>query len=150
MKVEPDKITIIGTGYVELRIMTDSEAATNSVFGQPAQLVRAKTTRGIFEIIPYFSDPEIRGVPTGGHDADALRKLSTQWWKDMKDTYASVRAGDCITIGYQQDRITISEFQIQRIIGAGSLSVNPKPATAPESKSEGDEKSRPDSKGRIQ
>ena len=145
VKVEPEKITIIGTGHVELRIMTDREPATSSVFGQPAQLVRAITTRGTFELIPYFSDPKIKGVPTGGHDADELKRQSKQWWEEMKEGYASVRAGDSVTIGYQEDQITISEFRIQRIIGAGSLTIHPKsttaaqdgggqPATRPESK----------------
>lgn len=130
VKVEPEKVTIIGTGHVELRIMTDRKPATSSVFGQPAQLVHARTTRGTFEIIPYFSNPEVKGVPTGGHNSDELKKLSKQWWEEMKERYASVRAGDSVTIGYQQDRITISEFQIQKIIGAGSLTVNSKSTTA--------------------
>lgn len=130
MKVEPEKITIIGTGHVEFRIMTDREPADSSVLGQPAQFVRAITTRGTFEIIPYFSDSKIIGVPTEGHDADELNKLSKQWWGEMKETFGSVRAGDSVTIGYQQDQITISEFRIQRIIGAGSLTIHPKSTTA--------------------
>ncbi len=151
VKVEPAKITIIWTGYVELRVMTDGEPATSSVFGQPAQLVRAKTTRGTFEIIPYSSNPEIKGVPTGGHSSDELKKLSAQWWKEMKERYASVRAGDSVTIGYQEDRITISEFQIQGIIGAGTLTVTSKSKTSsqagagqPAIRSE----SKPDAEGR--
>ncbi len=130
VKVEPGKVTIIGTGHVEFRIMTDREPANSSVFGQPAQLVRAVTTRGTFEIIPYFSDPKIKGVPTGGHDADELKKLSKQWWEDMKGGYAKVRAGDSVTIRYQEDQITLSEFRIQKIIGAGSLTIHPIPPTA--------------------
>lgn len=95
VKVEPEKITIVGTGYVELRIMTDREPATSSVFGQPAQLVRARTTRGTFEIIPYSSDPEIKGVPTGDHGADELKKLSKQWWEEMKQAEPKDAAGSC-------------------------------------------------------
>ncbi|MGI9244838.1 MAG: hypothetical protein ACR2RV_28805, partial [Verrucomicrobiales bacterium] len=121
-----------------------------------AQLVSAKTTHGTFEIIPYYSDPEIVGVPSGGHEADELKRLSAKWWKEMKVTYTSVRPGDSVTIGYQQDRITISEFQIEKIRGAGSLTINSKakeagksgarqPASAPESKSGGKEKPKPDS-----
>ena len=124
VKIEPRKITIIGSGYVEFRILTDLETATSSVFGQSAQLVRARTSRGTFEIIPYFSDPEIKGVPTGGHDAEELRQLSGKWWADMRKSYASIRVGEAVTIAYQQDRSIISEFQVQKITGAGSVSVS--------------------------
>ena len=124
VKIEPRKITIVGSGYVEFRVMTDLETATSNVFGQRAQQVRAKTSRGTFEIIPYFSDPEINGVPTGGHAAEELRQLSEKWWVEMQAAYASIRVGDVVTIGYQEDRTTLSEFQVQKITGAGSVSVD--------------------------
>lgn len=127
VKVEPRKITIIGSGYVEFRMMTDLETATSSVFGQPAQLVRARTSRGTFEIIPYFSDPEIKGVPTGGHSVENLKDNSEKWWADMQKSYASIRVGDAVTIGYQEDRTILSEFQVQKITGAGSVSFPKRP-----------------------
>jgi hypothetical protein len=150
MKIEPEKITIIGTGYVEMRIMTDRQFAASEVFGRPAEMVRSITTRGTFEIIPYFSNSEINGVPTGGHDRDELRKLSEQWWKETEKTSANFRPGDSVTIGYQEDRITISEFQVKTILGAGSLTIIPKgapPATAPDPKSTDIQKPEPESEG---
>jgi hypothetical protein len=126
VKIEPEKITIVGTGYVELRLIPNNKDAKSSVFGQPADLIQARTTRGTFEIIPYFSDPDIVGVPTGGHSAEELAKLSKQWWKENNETYAKVRKGDSIVIGYQEDLVTLSKLEIKKIIGAGTISIKTK------------------------
>ncbi len=126
IKVEPEKITIVGTGYVELRIITDNKAAKSGAYGQPADLVRARTARGIFEIIPYFSNPDIVGIPTGGHDTEELKKLSKQLWKEKSESYAKVREVDSLVISFQEDRIILSRFEIQKITGAGSVTITTK------------------------
>ena len=129
VKVEEGRITIVGSGLVEFRAMTDKEHQTGAdqVFGQPAQSVRIRVTEGTFEIIPYFSDPAIKGVPTGGHSAEALKQMSGNWWTDMMKTYKIIKVGDRITIGYQEDKITLSGFQVQSIVGAGGVEIHPKP-----------------------
>ena len=121
VKIEPHKITVIGTGYVIFWVVTDSETVKTS--GKSEQLVRVKTSNGIFEIIPYFSDPEIKGVPTGGHSAENLKQLSDKGWAEMQKSYARISVGNSATIWYQQDRITLSESQVQKITGAGAVDV---------------------------
>jgi len=129
VKVEEGRITIVGSGFVVFRAMTDKEHQTGAdqVFGQPAQTVRMRVTQGTFEIIPYFTDPGIKGVPTGGHSAEALKQMSGNWWADMMKTYKTIKVGDSISIGYQEDRITLSGFQVQSIVGAGGVEIHPKP-----------------------
>ena len=127
IKIEEGKITIVGSGFVVFRAMTDKEHQTESsqVFGQPTQVVHMRTTKGIFDIIPYFSDLKIKGVPTGGHSSGELKRLSKKWWAELMETCKSIKVGDSITIGYQADKMTISEFKVQHIIGAGSVRINP-------------------------
>lgn len=157
VKVEDHKITIVGSGFVIFRAMTDEKHQTNNdaVFGQPAQTVHIRATRGVFEMIPYFSNPEIKGVPTGGHTNEELKKLSKKWWSEQMLTFKKIKAGDSITIGYQQDQTTLSEFQVQGIIGAGSVTIHPKkqkaeqgnavqPAPTVDAKAEIDEKAKPE------
>ena len=129
VQIEENKVCIVGTGFLEFRAMTDAENQTedNQVFGQPAQMVRIRATKATFTIIPYFSDPDIRGVPTGGHSKEELEGLSRKWWADFSPSYRRIQPGDRITIGFQEDRIVLSGFQVKSVIGAGSVTIEPAP-----------------------
>lgn len=129
VQIEENKVCIVGTGFLEFRAMTDAENQTedNRVFGQPAQVVRIRAEKATFTIIPYFSDPEIRGVPTGGHSKEELEGLSRKWWADFSPAYRRIQSGDRITIGFQEDRIVLTGFQVESVVGAGSVTIEERP-----------------------
>lgn len=122
--IEDDKIIIVGDGMASKRIMTSEEHKDSSVFGRPTQMNHAKITNGVFELIPYFSRQDIEGVPTGGHTSDELKILSDTWWAETLKTAKKVSVGDSVTIGYQGDIVTISDFTLKRIVGWGSVRIN--------------------------
>ena len=122
IKVEDQKITIKGSGVVIRRLMSTSEKGDGSVFGQPAQWVHAKVTDAVFEVVPYFTSG-IVGVPTGGHKKEELERLSKEWWAGTHEDAKQIKVGDAVTIGYQGDQTTINGFQITKMIGYGSVSI---------------------------
>ena len=129
VRMEENKVCIVGTGFLEFRAMTDAESQTedSQVFGQPAQVVRIRADRATFTIIPYFSDSEIRGVPAGGLSNEELEGLSRKWWADFLPTYRRIQTGDRITIGFQEDRIVLTGFQVESVVGAGSVTIEERP-----------------------
>ena len=126
LKLEGDKITIVGTGVVRFPVITTEGHQTNSdtVLGQQAQWVYAKTSEGIFEIIPYDSDDSIEGVSSGGHPTEESRALSAKWWADTLKTFKRIKVGDRITIGYQGDQRIVGAYKVKSAVGWGSLTLH--------------------------
>ena len=83
--------------------------------------MKAVVKKGVFEIVPYFSRPDIKGVPSGGHSAEQLKSYSEKWWKGTMETARKIKAGDAITIGYQGDITTLEGYRMAKIIGWGML-----------------------------
>ena len=104
-----------------MRIMTTDEHGDSQAFGQPAKIVHAKSGDGVFEIIPYFSRPDIEGVPTGGHSDEELKALSAEWWAVLQKSASEISKGDSVTIGYQGEVITMTGFKIKKITGWGMI-----------------------------
>lgn len=127
VKIEEQKITIVGTGVVRFPVMTTTEHQTHSdeILGQKIQWVYAKTTSGVFEIIPYFSRDDIEGVGTGGHASQELKTLGAKWWAEAVETCKRIKAGDRITIGYQGDLRLIGGYQVKSAVGWGSVTIRP-------------------------
>ncbi len=127
IRIEKEKITLVGNALVRARVITTAgDHADSSVFGQPAQVVRAKVTKGVFEVIPYFGRDDIEGVPTGGHSSEELKALSDKWWIGTMAKAKTIERGDAVTIGYQGDKTTFTGFQLKRIEGFGTLSIEKK------------------------
>ena len=120
IKVEAKKITIKGRGVVKRRIMSTLEKGDSTVFGQPAQWFHAKVDDAVFEVIPYFA-PGIRGVPTGGHSQEDLKRLSAKWWVDTHAKGSQIKKGDRLTISYQGDVTTLNGVIVTKIVGYGGL-----------------------------
>lgn len=128
IKIEKEKVTIIGDGIVRKRVMSDPEHGDGSAFGQPAQWIHAKVEGCTFEIVPYFSRTDIGGVPGPSPDklTPEMKEKTRMWWKGFLATAKKVKAGDAVTIGYQQDRMIIKSVYVESIIGSGSLTINKK------------------------
>ncbi len=118
---EEKKITIKGDGVVRRRIMCTEEKSDSKVFGQPGQWFHAKVRDGVFEIIPYDSRPEIKGVPSGGPMTPEMQKRIDRIWNDMVARARQVKVGGGVTIGYQADVTTLNGVRLTRIVGWGSV-----------------------------
>ena len=107
-------------------VITTAGHQTNSdtILGQPAQWVYAKTFEGVFEIIPYGSNDAIEGVPAGGQQTEAYRALSAKWWTGTLETFKRIKAGDRITIAYQGDQRIVGACIVKSAIGWGSLTLH--------------------------
>ena len=127
LKIEARKITIVGTGVVRFPVMTTAEHQTNSdkVFGQRVQWVYAKTTDGVFEVIPYNSRSDIEGVPTGGHSDEELKALSVKFWAEAVETCKRIKVGDRITIGYEGDQRLLGGYRVKSATGWDSVTIQP-------------------------
>jgi hypothetical protein len=132
VKLEERKIIIVGTGVVRFPVMTTPEHQTQSseVRGHKTQWVYAKTTGGVFEIIPYFSRHDIEGVGTGGHTDRELQTLSAKGWAEAVETCKRIKPGDQITIGYQGDQRLIDGYQVMSAVGWGSITIHPEQSSA--------------------
>ena len=123
IKIDAEKITVVGSGMLRKRVMSDAEHGNDNAFGQPAQWFHAKVTDCVFEIIPYHHRKDVEGVP--GPDLDNLspeeKKQSMTWWKDTLKSAQKIRVGDAITIGYQREKMTIVSVYVTHIVGSGSL-----------------------------
>ncbi|MGB0581403.1 MAG: hypothetical protein ACPGVU_17025 [Limisphaerales bacterium] len=120
IKVEAKKITIKGSGVVKRRIISTPEKEDSKVFGRPAQWFHAKVDEAVFEVVPYFA-PGIQGVPTGGHSAENLKRLSTEWWVDTHAKGSRIKKGDRLTISYQGDVTTLNGVFVTKIVGYGAF-----------------------------
>lgn len=127
ISIDEDKITIRGNGHLEGRVVSPAGAhATSTVFGRPAQVVKMVAEDVTFEVVPYFGRDDVKGVPTGGHDSDELKKMSDQIWKKSIEKAKTIAVGDRVKIGFQGDRITYSGFRLSHVVGYGSMTVHKK------------------------
>ncbi|MEM7386317.1 MAG: hypothetical protein AAF514_15355 [Verrucomicrobiota bacterium] len=124
IKIESERIVIVGSGMLRKRVMSDAEHGDDTAFGQPAQWLHAKVTDCEFEIIPYHSRSDVKGVP--GIDPDnitpEMKAQSMRWWEGTLAKARGIKTGDAITIGYQREKMTITGFYVTHILGSGSLS----------------------------
>ena len=124
IKVDKDKITIVGDGKVRKRVFSDKEHSETTIFGQPAQWQVTKVTGCTFELVPYSSRHDVAGVPGPSPDevTPEMRKMVERQFAGILATAKSLKVGDAVRIGYQEDRTIILGYKITHIVGAGSLS----------------------------
>lgn len=126
IKIEAEKITIVGSGMLRKRVMSDAKHGDGTAFGQPTQLLHAKVTDGTFEIIPYFKRSDVKGVP-GPEPKDITPEMKAQskkWWAATLAKAKKIRVGDSVTIGYQREKMTITSVYVTKIVGAGSVMID--------------------------
>ena len=63
IKIEDERIVIVGSGMIRKRVLSDAEHGDGTVFGQPAQWMHAKVIDCEFEIVPYHVRDDLKGVP---------------------------------------------------------------------------------------
>ena len=94
IKIEAERIIIIGSGMLRKRVMSDAEHGDGTAFGQPTQLLYAKVTDCEFEVIPYHSRSDVQGVP-GPDPKDItpeLKAISMKWWADTLKTNRALQS----------------------------------------------------------
>ena len=125
IKIEKNRITIVGSGMLRKRVMTDAAHGDSTCFGQPTQMLHAKVTDCIFEIVPYFVRIDLKGVP--GPDPKNLtpeiKAMSEKWWAGTLDVAKKIKVGDAIEIGYQREKMTLTSVYVTKIVGSGSLKI---------------------------
>ena len=125
VKIEENRITIVGSGMLRKRVMTDAAHGDSTCFGQPTQMLHAKVTDCIFEIVPYFVRSDLKGVP--GPDPKNLtpeiKAMSEKWWAGTLDVAKKIKVGDAIEIGYQREKMTLTSVYVTKIVGSGSLKI---------------------------
>ena len=125
IKIEENRITIVGSGMLRKRVMTDAAHGDSTCFGQPTQMLHAKVTDCIFEIVPYFVRSDLKGVP--GPDPKNLtpeiKAMSEKWWAGTLDVAKKLKVGDAIEIGYQREKMTLTSVYVTKILGSGSLKI---------------------------
>jgi hypothetical protein len=125
IKIEAERIIIVGSGMLRKRVMSDAEHANDTAFGQPALWFHAKVKNCEFEVIPYHLRSDVKGVP--GPDpkniTPAMKAQSEKWWKGTLGRAKEIRVGDAITISFQREKMTITSVYITHIVGSGSMRV---------------------------
>ena len=125
IKIEDERVFIVGSGMIRKRVLSDAEHGDGSVFGQPAQWLYAKVNECKFEIIPYHHRSDVKGVP--GPDPDNLtpemKAQSMKWWEGTLERAKEIKVGDAITIGFQREKMTITSVYVTEVVGSGSLRV---------------------------
>jgi hypothetical protein len=123
IKIEGNKITIVGSGMVRKRVASDAEHGDASVFGQPAQMLHAKAVDCIFIIVPYHVNEELEGVPgpSPRNMTDEMKAQSMKWWKGTLEVAKKIKEGQALTIGYQREQMTFTSYFVSQVIGSGSL-----------------------------
>jgi hypothetical protein len=123
IKIEAERIIIVGSGMLRKRVMSDAEHGDSSVFGQPAQMLHAKVTDCEFEIIPYHKRSDVAGVPGSGpdHMSEEMKARSMKWWADTLAGAKEINVGDAITIGFQREKMTIISVYVTKVVGSGSV-----------------------------
>lgn len=128
IKIEKNRILIVGSGMLRKRVMSDAAHGDSTCFGQPTQMLHAKVTDCTFEIVPYHVDDELIGVP-GPAPKDMTPKMiaqSEKWWADTLAHAQKIKVGDAVTIGYQREKMTLRSVYVTKIIGSGSVRVSQK------------------------
>jgi hypothetical protein len=125
IKIEAEQITITGSGMLRKRVMSDAEHGNSTAFGQPTQMLHARADDCTFEIIPYYSRSDVKGVP--GPDPKNLtpemKAQSMKWWEGTLARAKKIKVGDAITIGYQREKMTLISVYVTHIVGSGSLGI---------------------------
>lgn len=128
IKIEEDKITVVGDGMVRKRVFSDKEHEDTTVFGQSAQTQVTKVSDCTFEIVPYGTRDDIAGVPGGGPITPERKKRNELHFANLVARAKTINVGDEMSISYQRDRTTLLGYKITHIVGAGSLRKVPKVA----------------------
>ena len=127
IEIEEGKVIIKGEGMLRKRVMSDAEHGDSTAFGQPTQMLHARTRDGVFEIVPYNSRFDISGVPgtykEGQEIPDEVKAQTKKFWDGLIATAKQVKVGDAVTIGYQREKMTITSVYVTHIVGAGSLRI---------------------------
>lgn len=125
IKIEENKITIVGSGMIRKRVMSDAGHGDTSVFGQPAQTMYAKVSNCTFEIVPYHVNDDLLGVPgpSPKEMTEEMKAQSQKWWEGTLSKARMIKTGDAITIGYQREIMTLTSVWVSKIIGSGSLGI---------------------------
>ncbi|MDA7510068.1 hypothetical protein N8766_05085 [bacterium] len=125
IKIEDERIVIVGNGMIRKRVLSDAEHGDGSAFGQPVQWLHAKVTECEFEIIPYHSRSDVKGVPGPNPEnlSPEMKAQSMKWWAGTLANAKKIRIGSPATIGYQHEKMTITSVYVTHIVGSGSLSV---------------------------
>lgn len=131
IKIEKDKITIVGTGMLRKRVLSDAKHGDATVFGQPAQMLYAKVTDCTFEVIPYHVGDDIEGVPgpSPTNMTPEMKAQSMKWWEGTLADARKIKVGDAITLGFQREKMTITSVYVTHILGSGSLRVKKSDST---------------------
>ena len=125
IKIEDHKITIVGSGMLRKRVMTDTAHGDSTCFGQPTQMLHAKVTDCVFEVVPYFVRDDLKGVlgPDSRNLTPEIKALSEKWWKGTLAVAKTIKIGDAIGIGYQSEKMTLTSVYVTKIVGSGSLNI---------------------------
>ncbi len=125
IKIEKDKITIVGTGMLRKRVLSDAKHGDATVFGQPVQMLYAKVTDCTFEVVPYHIGDDIEGVPgtSPKNMTPEMKAQSMKWWAGTLATAKEIKVGDAITIGYQREKMTIISVCVTKVVGSGSVTI---------------------------
>ena len=125
IKIEEHKITIVGSGMLRKRVMTDESHGDSTCFGQPTQMLHAKVTDCVFEVVPYFVRDDVRGVPgpNSKNLTPEMEALSKKWWEETVALAKTIKVGYSIEIGYQREKMTLTSYYVTKIVGSGSLNI---------------------------
>lgn len=106
VKMENGRVIIVGTGAYTHRVISHSKDVKDSVYGENAQVVKAKAKKVAFVI------------PTSDID-----KRANKWWPRAWDTGNKVRVGDFIRIQYQGSDSLYDHFRLKEVRGAGVIKI---------------------------
>ncbi len=128
IKIEENKITIVGTGMIRKRVASDAEHGDASVFGHPAQMLHAKAIDCTFIVIPYQVNDDLKGVPgpSPRNMTDEMKAQSLKWWKGTLENAQKIKTGDSLRIGYQREQMVLTSYHVTKIVGSGSLTLGKK------------------------
>ncbi|MGJ8724195.1 MAG: hypothetical protein ACSHYB_06540 [Roseibacillus sp.] len=123
IKIEAERIIIVGSGMLQKRVMSDAEHGDSTALGQPTQWLHAKVTDCDFEIVPYFTQSDTAEVsgPDSEKIALEMKTKSKEWWAATLARAKKFKVGDAISIGYQSEKMTLTNFSVTKIVGAGTI-----------------------------
>lgn len=123
IRIEENKITIVGTGMIRKRVASDAKHGDASVFCQPAQMLHAKAIDCTFIVVPYHVNDDLKGVPgpSPRNMTDEMKAQSLKWWKGTLENAQKIKTGDSLRIGYQREQMVLTSYHVTKIVGSGSL-----------------------------
>lgn len=130
VELKEKKVILKGEGMFSMRAVTTQEhqSGNSSIWGQPAQKIQIKVDQAVVEIIPYFSQEDIHGVPPGGKGKNdpKMMKFSEEFWARMYPKYEKIRVGDKATLYFQGEQAIISGGALRFVRGWGSIDIKEK------------------------